>query len=312
MMTFVFIIALLLFLTSLTPYIPMSGPVTDLPSHFPLQYAVGAVMMVPAAAYVHSMPNVYFLLAGATLASLAQLIKFVSFGKLHDPLEAEGAPLKILQVNVLKNNVDTVKLKTLVDREQPDLIVACEVNGKFALMLRDLNFEYPHQMLEPRDDRYGMAVLSKHALEGQEHLSFAGKKSLAMGFRLRHDGRDISFLSMHPQTPVRDIRARDHEFTRAVKHFGDRRENIVVLGDLNATPYCHAYKKLVRALKLKNAREGLGICGTFPVFFPLRLMHLPIDHVLTGSNLLVRDFRRGPVIGSDHFPTITTLSLVND
>ncbi len=213
---------------------------------------------------------------------------------------------------MLKNNIDTVRLKTLVDREKPDLIVACEVNGKFALMLRDLNFEYPHQMLEPRDDRYGMAVLSKRALEGQEQLSFAGKKSLAMGFRLRHDGRDIEFLSMHPQTPNHDVRARNHEFVRAVKHFGDRRENIVVLGDLNATPYCHAYKKLVRALSLKNAREGQGICGTFPVFLPLSLLHLPIDHVLTASNLLVQDFRRGPDIGSDHFPTITTMSLVND
>ena len=312
MTTVVFIIALLLFLASLTPYIPLSRLVTDLPSHFSLQYLLGAVMMVPAAAYVHSMPNVYFLLAGATLASLAQLIKFVSFGKLHDPLESDGAPLKILQVNVLKDNTDTAKLRELIKKENPDLIVACEVNGKFALMLRDISFDYPHQMLEPRDDRYGMAVLSKRPLEAQEHLSFTGKKSLSMGFRLRHDNTDIEFLSMHPQTPNRNIRARNHEFAMAVKHFGDRRDNIVVLGDLNATPYCQAYKKLVRALGLKNAREGQGICGTFPVFLPLPILHLPIDHVLAGANLMVREFKRGHDIGSDHFPTITTLSILNN
>ncbi|MDF3024549.1 MAG: Endonuclease/exonuclease/phosphatase [Alphaproteobacteria bacterium] len=312
MTTVVFLIALLLFLASLTPYIPLSRRATDLPSHFSLQYLIGTVLMVPVAASVYSMPNVYFLLAGAALASLAQLIGFMSFGSLHDPLEGDGPPLKILQVNVLMTSTDTVKLKTLVDREKPDLIVACEVNGKFALMLRDLNFEYPHQMLEPRDDRYGMAVLSRRPLEGQEYLSFAGKKSLAMGFRLRHEGREIEFLSMHPQTPLRDIRARNHEFAMAVKHFGKRRDSIVVLGDLNATPYCHAYKKLVKTLGLKNAREGQGLCGTFPVFLPLSILHLPIDHVLTGANLVVREFRRGPDIGSDHFPTITTLSVVND
>lgn len=312
MTTIVFIIALLLFLASLTPYIPTSRHVTDLPSHFSLQYLIASVVMVPVAAWVFSMPNVYFLLAGASLASLAQLIGFISFGKLHDPLESDGAPLKILQVNVLKDNTDTGKLRALISRENPDLIVACEVNGKFALMLRDLSFDYPHQMLEPRDDRYGMAVLSKRPLEGQEHLSFAGSKSLSMGFRLRHDNADIEFLSMHPQTPNRNIKARNHEFLRAVKHFGDRRDNIVVLGDLNATPYCHAYKKLVRALGLKNAREGQGLCGTFPAFFPLRILHLPIDHVLTGANLQVREFRRGPDIGSDHFPTLTTVSVLNN
>lgn len=312
MTTAVFIIAMLLFLASLTPYIPLSRHVTDLPSHFPLQYLVASVLMVPVAAYVFSMPNVYFLLAGAALASLAQLIKFVSFGKLHDPLESDGAPLKILQVNVLKYNMKTGPLRALIGREKPDLIVACEVNGKFALMLRDISFDYPHQMLEPRDDRYGMAVLSKRPLEGQEILSFTGKKSLSMGFRLRHDNTDIEFLSLHPQTPNRNLRARNHEFAMAAKYFGGRRDNIVVLGDLNATPYCHAYKKLVRALGLKNAREGQGLCGTFPVFFPLRILHLPIDHVLTGANLLVREFRRGPDIGSDHFPTITTLSLLNN
>ncbi len=94
--------------------------------------------------------------------------------------------------------------------------------------------------------------------------------------------REIEFLSLHPATPNRDIGSRDREFENAVKHFSNRRGNIVVLGDLNATPYCPALKKLCRTLGLKNAREGHGIAGTFPVFFPFWWLRLPIDHVLVG------------------------------
>ncbi len=312
MTTIVFIIALLLFLAALTPYIRLSRHETDLPSHFPLQYAIGAILMVPFAAAAYSMPNIFFLLALTLLLSLAQMVGFISFGRMHEPLETEGRPLKILQANVLMRNMDTAKLKALIAKEKPDLIVACEVNGKFALMFRDLSHDYPHQMLEPRDDRYGMAVLSKTPFAAQEYLSFSGSKSLSMAFRLHHDAAEIEFLSMHPETPNKNIRARDNEFAMAVKHFGQRRDNIVVLGDLNATPYCYAYKKLVRALGLKNAREGQGLCGTFPVFLPTPILHLPIDHVLAGSNLQVREFRRGPDIGSDHFPTITSLSILSN
>lgn len=312
MTVIVFIVALLLFFASLTPYLRISRHETDLPSHFPLQYAIGAILTVPVAAAVYSMPNVFFLLALALLLSLAQMVGYLSFGRMHEPLEEQGHPLKILQANVLMRNMDTAKLKSLVEKEKPDLIVACEVNGKFALMFRDLQNEYPHQLLEPRDDRYGMAVLSRTPFASHEYLSFAGKASLSMAFRLHHDGAEIEFLSMHPETPNKNIRARNHEFAMAVKHFGQRRENIVVLGDLNATPYCYAYKKLVKALGLRNAREGQGLCGTFPVFLPTPLLHLPIDHVLAGANLQVRSFRRGPDIGSDHFPTLTTLSVVNN
>ncbi|HYD16935.1 MAG TPA: endonuclease/exonuclease/phosphatase family protein [Patescibacteria group bacterium] len=267
--------------------------------------------MVPAAAYVYAPPNVYILLAGALLLSLAQFLKYVSFGKLHDPLETEGEPLKILQVNVLKTNQDTARLRALIAEEKPDLIVAAEVNGKFALMFSDLSRDYPHQLVEPREDRYGMAVASRLPFTAAELLCLSVKKSVAMAFGIRHAGVEISFLSLHPPTPNRNLRARDQEFDRAVKHFGPRRDSIIVLGDLNASPYCPAYKKLLRRLSLRNARDGNGLCGSFPVFLPTPLLRLPIDHVLVSANLQVHEFRLGPHIGSDHFPTITQVSVIN-
>ncbi len=303
--------AALLLIASLTPYINVSRQETDLPSHFVLQYFIGALGLAAVAAIFDAPGFSFALIFGALLANLMQLMPLFRFGR-NDLHPDTGKTLKILQVNVLKLNGDASRLKTLIEKEQPDIVVGAEIRDAFVQMFRSLSFSYPHQMVEPRDkSSYGMAVLSKLPFTAYAQLSLDRPDNVAMAFTVRHEGREIEFLSMHPATPNRDIGSRDREFENASQHFGNRRGNIVVLGDLNATPYCPALKKLCRVLNLKNAREGHGVAGSFPVFFPFWWLHLPIDHVLVGENLHADGFRLGPDIGSDHFPTITTISHVN-
>jgi endonuclease/exonuclease/phosphatase (EEP) superfamily protein YafD len=125
-----------------------------------------------------------------------------------------------------------------------------------------------------------------------------------------HAGRKITFVSVHPFTPIQDIKRRDSELRLIAERFTKKpADNLVLAGDFNATPYCHAYKKLVRALGLRNAREGYGIYPTWPAFYPTSLPRIPIDHVLVSAGIAVADFRTGPPIGGDHLPTITEIAM---
>ncbi len=302
----VLIAAYILPVMSVTPYIPLQSRVIDLPSHFALQYAVGAVILLLGAFY-YRLPQACKVLFVASLAiNLVTLAPYLPY-KADAPVA--GPSLKILQTNVLFLNDDTAGLKKLIEAEAPDLIVAAEVNDHFAAMFNSLT-DYPAKAVWPEDNTArGLAVLSKLPLQNTGLAYFEYQKIPSVSFQLRLGGKTIQFISVHPHTPLVGLTSRDALFagiTAAIQK--QKPDNLVVLGDFNATPYCSALQKLTRDLSLHNAREGKGINGTWPVFFPTPLLHIPIDQFLTSDTLVTSDYRTGPDIGSDHLPSVITLS----
>ncbi len=310
---FLLVAAALLFAVSLAPYVDIKGnKYAELASHFPLQYAVAALVFLLAAFALGTYGVTFVLLLLALGLNLCQIAPFVSFARQQVPM-GEGQPLKLLQVNVLKLNTDTNHLRRIIEEEQPDIIAASEVTPAFAAMLAGFEALYPYRLVEPEEkSSFGMALLSRLPFSQIESVSFDGPKNRAMVARVRLDGHDIDIISIHPTTPNVKMASRDAEFDNIAKRVGANSTNLVLLGDFNATPYCPAYKKLTRALKLKNAREGLGIMGSFPQYLPTPFLKLPIDHVLLGTNLRALTCRLGSVTGSDHLPLLVTITYVTD
>ena len=83
---------------------------------------------------------------------------------------------------------------------------------------------------------------------------------------------------------------------------------MIVAGDFNTTPWSPYFRDLVAAAGLRNAAEGHGYVGTWPAWFWPAL--IPIDHVLLKGPLVATSVRRGPAIGSDHFPIIADVRLL--
>src|SRR5690606_29899416 len=131
----------------------------------------------------------------------------------------------------------------------------------------------------------------------------------SISFRVSVNNRDLNIVSLHPANPVKDLPARDRDFAAVAKDFRRQaRENIVVLGDFNATPYCSALRQFMKALSLKTARDGIGMLGTYPASWPF-FMRLPIDHFMASEGIAVHEHRLGSDIDSDHLPLITVISL---
>jgi endonuclease/exonuclease/phosphatase (EEP) superfamily protein YafD len=305
--------AVLLLAASLTPYLRGRSKAADLPSHFVAQYAVAGVFLC-ALCFRLELPVPLYIAASALGLCMMQLMPFLPAPGAAAP--KNGTPLKILQVNVLKLNPQTEMLHHLILEEAPDVIVAAEVTEAFAAMFALLEKDYPYRRLHPLETSYGTAVLSRHPLEQAEHAFLSRPHIPADIFTIAPAGVPLTFCALHPPTPQADIAARNDEFDAVAARFtaspGNPAENLVVLGDFNATPWCPALRRMVKKLALKNTRAGRGIYGSWPSFLPLSLLRLPIDLVLYRGRITVTGFKTGPYVGSDHLPTLTELNLSKD
>ena len=84
-------------------------------------------------------------------------------------------------------------------------------------------------------------------------------------------------------------------------------EPVMLIGDLNTSTWSPYFADLKQASGLKDGRPGFGIQATWPVRFPL--LRIPIDHCLVSPAIAIRDWARGPDIGSDHYPLVVDFSL---
>jgi endonuclease/exonuclease/phosphatase (EEP) superfamily protein YafD len=82
----------------------------------------------------------------------------------------------------------------------------------------------------------------------------------------------------------------------------------LVIGDCNATRWCATFAEMQAAAGLRDSSDGMGWQGTWPTMLP-GWLRIPIDQVLVGGGIGVRDRRVGMDIGSDHMPVIADLDL---
>jgi endonuclease/exonuclease/phosphatase (EEP) superfamily protein YafD len=126
-------------------------------------------------------------------------------------------------------------------------------------------------------------------------------------------GATLVVAGVHPSSPSPtepgDTRRRNRELDHIAEIAGDAERPVIVAGDFNTTPWSPYFQDLLAGAGLRNAAEGHGYIGTWPApFWPALI---PIDHVLLKGPLAATAVRRGPAIGSDHYPIIADLRLLS-
>jgi endonuclease/exonuclease/phosphatase (EEP) superfamily protein YafD len=120
--------------------------------------------------------------------------------------------------------------------------------------------------------------------------------------------RCVDLVALHAAPPIRArgaYRARQLEI--AARLASAAAGPVVLLGDLNCTPWSPAFDRLQAAAGLRDSGRGRGLHPTWLSAMPF--IGLPIDHVLVGPGIGVRGRRVGPDIGSDHRPVVADLVL---
>ena len=278
--------------------------VLDLLASFSMQIAI--LLIVCSA--ILSFYKKYILTVFGIILGLLLLHSVID--KYHYSTEIDipsNRPLKIVSINLLSSNHNHELAKNYINQSDPDLIVLMEYTPIWDQSLSKAFIEeYPHQIKQVRNHNFGIALWSKHAISSHQILDFTDRDFPMIEAEIEMGEESLTVTSIHLENPVgRDNMAlRHHQVDQLINRYRDR-NNLVLIGDYNMTPYSSDYTRLRDHLELKETR--CSISPTFPIYFmPLRI---PIDHCLVSQSISHSCVDLGPNIGSDHFPIEIVLSL---
>ena len=173
-----------------------------------------------------------------------------------------------------------------------------------------LQSDYPHRLVLPRDDNFGIAVYAREPLASVDTVLSPPLDFPTLVVQQSLGGRTVTIVTTHPIPPVSrtGFDARNEQLVSIADLVAPLSGPKMIVGDLNISMWSHLYRRLEESAGLVNARRGFGVVPTWPRQWPFAM--IPIDHFLVSKEFAVVDFSAGPKIGSDHLPLFATLALI--
>ncbi len=244
----------------------------------------------------------------AWIAAVCFLVHFTSMSVQLIPdsrTEPDGEPsLRVMTMNVLTSNRSYRRVLDEIHEVDPDVVAILELSRGLDGFLSDhLSSKYPHSLTRPQDHgNFGIGIYSKlpfvdaSAFELNEEI--ASIEVECLGYRL---------IATHPLPPMgaRRFRSRNEHLHLLAEriHRAQKRapgQPIVVMGDLNVTPWSPHFGEFERRSGLRRAKQGLAVTPTWYARGSGFPMGLVLDHILISRSLECASYRVGPDIGSDH------------
>lgn len=226
--------------------------------------------------------------------------------------KAEQNCISLLICNVFQDNKDVGRLLRQIEQYDPDLILLVEVDHHWNAKLDVLHQNYPHRVLNPLDNTYGMSLYSKLELKNQKvkFLIEQDIPSIETLVKLRN-GEFIKLFGLHPEPPVPNENPRsterDAEILMVAKKVEKLEKPVIVAGDLNDVAWSYTTELFMKVSGLLDPRRGRGFFNTFHAKYPL--LRWPLDHVFCSKHFCLVDLKRLPNVGSDHYPMFIALQL---
>ncbi len=226
---------------------------------------------------------------------------------------AEGVPARLAVANLMSGNRDGDALIAWLDSHEADVLVLLEVDGHWSGVLESEAFRsgYPERVIIPRAGQFGIALLSRHPIIHHVVHDYALPSVPYVEAWLDVDGCPLHVLAVHAFPPVTPaaLGARDGELDAVAARVVPDALTIVA-GDLNATLYSPALRRLRRETGLRDSRRGFG---RQPTWMPwLGPLGLDLCQAMVSETIGVVSRFRGPRFGSDHRPVFVDARLDYD
>ena len=231
---------------------------------------------------------------------------------------AGGNPEMVLMVaNVLTSNTQHDRILQQVRETNPDVFAILELSTPLLHDLQEeFSVDYPHSLHDSQDSgNFGIGIWSRFPLKSSERfeLNVGGISSVEV--IIEHRQQLYRIIATHPLPPVghngfqkrnEHLRQLADRITRQ-QHL-EPNDCLVVMGDLNLTPWSPIFEDFKNETKLSRAGRG---CGVTPTWYarPAFPFGLVLDHILLSDNLRCTNYRVGNDLGSDHRPVIAGVTL---
>lgn len=280
-------------------FLASSGWFFELASHFRVQLAVALTLLAVGMAFQKRHDAVVVLLVGALLNG--GLVLGVARPQ-PSPVVSHGVPLRVVALNVHTPNRQHDRVVAYLRETEADVIVALEVDSRWARALEALNDRYPHRVVEAREDNFGIVLLSRKPILQSEVVDLPGSEVPSIHVTLNVDGVHLPVLGTHPVPPANSVHAaeRNRQLASIAIWAASHSGKAVVLGDLNTTPWSPHFGRLLAEGHLVRAHPRWGVVPTWMADHPW--VALPLDHVLVSPEIGVTSVEVGPDVGSDHRP----------
>lgn len=226
------------------------------------------------------------------------------------PVSQETRVYRLLHFNVSSQNPRRQETLAYIQKQNADFVGLIEVNDAWEEALKPLTDQYHVKGDFPKVGNFGLALFSRFEFSAAK-FAFAeitGVRSILASVQLQ--GRPLTLLLTHPYPP--DLPETFHLRNRQLRAIGRARPqfnpDLIVLGDLNVTPWSAFFRHFLQRTRLKDSRTGFGLQVSWPSFFP-RMLGIPIDHVLVSPGIRIHKREIGPHLGSDHRPVWVEFSL---
>ena len=275
-------------------------------SHFRLQYAICFLLLAAifawgrkwkaaagggAMALVNAWPVLLFLLPPAT------------------PASNEGLSFRAMLMNVNCRLGDPSAVRAAIADARPDFLVLEEISDRWLADLAPALEAYPFRKVQARHDNFGIGLFSRHPFDSARIEPFGIVDVPSVFAELALAGRRLTLVATHPLPPGDALLAaeRNRQLEWIARKIAAVPGPVLLLGDLNTSPWSPAYRRLIAASGLANAAQGRSIRPTWPSFLPP--LWIPLDHALHSDKIAVRSLAIGPDVGSDHLPLVVDFAL---
>lgn len=220
--------------------------------------------------------------------------------------------LRIVVSNLELENDQYAEWLQTIQTANPDVLIALEPNKRWVKEAESLLADYPHQIINPQDNWYGMMLLSRLPIESHRvrYLVQNDVPSIDAAVRM-NDGQVVRIVGVHPRPPEpirdNDATARDAELILWGRELEKERGPVIIGGDLNDVAWSKTTRLFLRTSGLLDPRRGRGFFNTFHADH--WWLRFPLDHIFHSTHFTVSGIERLPYVGSDHFPMLIDLQL---
>lgn len=280
----------------------------DVLTHFAPFWLAGAVVVLAYAVLLAPRPlrTVFLTLGGVGVIAAAALI-LPELTRPMSPRAPADAPhqLKLIQFNAWAENADLEgSAKWLVDQDA-DIIVMEEATP----VARDAVLKRRAYHVTCGDCQ--VMIFSKlPALDsGTPRTALHAPRPPVARGSFRDAGGDFIVVGTHYTWPTNGTLQQQQGKRLAWILQRYPKQAMIMTGDFNSTPWSFSRRREDRLFGMERRTRAL-------FSWPVRLgaevpfPFLPIDHVYAGKDWRTVSIKRGPRLGSDHYPVIVTLARV--
>ena len=269
----------------------------DLLSHFRVQYIVLIALVICVSLFYKKY------LATGVLAVCLAIHGFDVYRSQH-AIEIAGTfttpSIRVMNSNLLATNTLYDKHVDYIKTLNPDVIVFLEYTHDWDSVLAEALSDYPHRLRVPTHHAFGIAMYSKFSIFEGSAPFLVDEQRKSVDATLELDGKLLRVFGSHPMPPLsaKLYEARNEHLQKLGETAHAYKDPMVVLGDLNISPWSDHFRQLIELGNLRDGRRGQGIFNTWST--TLLPIEIPIDHILVNDHIRVVDMGTSELLGSDH------------